>query len=115
MRLHADPAVDQPGLQCDMLSIVAHVLLDLRRELAGRRDNQRADRMPGRRMAAVRFRGQPLQHGQGEAGGLARAGLGGAEKVAARENDGDGLQLDGGRRCVALLRDSAEQLGAKAE
>jgi hypothetical protein len=58
---------------------------------------------------------EQLQHRQGEAGGLAGAGLRGGEKIAAGENDGDGLRLDGGGLGVALLGDSAEQLGGKAE
>jgi hypothetical protein len=56
-----------------------------------------------------------LQNGQGEAGGLAGAGLRGAEQVASREHDRDGLKLDRGGLGIALLRYSAEQLGAKAE
>jgi hypothetical protein len=71
--------------------------------------------MPGGRVAAVGFGRQPLKQRQGEAGGLAGAGLGGAQKIFAGEDDGDGLRLDGGGNGVALLGDSAEQLGAKAE
>jgi hypothetical protein len=56
-----------------------------------------------------------LQDRQHEAGGLAGAGLRGAEQVAACQNDGDGLRLDGGGNGVALLGDSAEQLGREAE
>jgi hypothetical protein len=66
-------------------------------------------------MAGVRFRGQQLQHRQREAGGLAGAGLRGAEQIAAGENDGDGLRLDGGGLGVALLGDRAEQLGLEPE
>src|SRR6185436_8456073 len=51
----------------------------------------------------------------GEAGGLAGAGLRGAEKVAPGKDDGDGLRLDGGGFCVALLRDGTQQLGHKPE
>jgi hypothetical protein len=60
-------------------------------------------------------RAQALQDRQGEAGGLAGAGLGGGEQVAAGQDDGDGLRLDGGGRGVALLGDSAEQLGLQPE
>ena len=68
--------------------------------------------MAGGRMAApLALLGQALQQGQREAGGLAGAGLRGAEQVASRENDRDGLHLDGGGLGVALVRDSAEQLG----
>ena len=66
-------------------------------------------------MAAIGLFREVLQQRQGEACGLAGAGLGGAQEVAAGENDGDCLLLDRGGRGVALFRDSAEQLGAKAE
>jgi hypothetical protein len=56
-----------------------------------------------------------LQQGQREARGLAGPGLGGAEQVASREDDGNGLDLDGGGFCVALLRDGAQQLGQEPE
>jgi len=66
-------------------------------------------------MAGVRLGREALQQRQREPGGLAGAGLGGAQQVAAGKDDGDGLQLDRGGRGVALLRNSAEQLGAEAE
>jgi hypothetical protein len=56
-----------------------------------------------------------LKNRQHEAGGLAGAGLRGAEQVAACQNDGNGLRLDRGGNGVALLGDSAEQLGRQAE
>jgi hypothetical protein len=58
---------------------------------------------------------EQLQHGQREPGGLAGAGLRGGEKIAARENDRDGLRLDGGGLGVALLGNSLKQLGRKTE
>jgi len=58
---------------------------------------------------------QALKDRQREAGSLAGAGLRGAEKIAAGEDDGDGLRLDRGGNGVALLGDSAEQLGRQAE
>jgi hypothetical protein len=66
-------------------------------------------------MARVGLGAEDLQQGQREAGGLAGAGLRGAEQVFAGENDGDGLRLDGGGRGVALFRDCAEQLGLEPE
>jgi hypothetical protein len=68
--------------------------------------------MAGRRLADVRFRRQILDQRQREAGGLAGAGLGGAEKVAAGQDDRDGLLLDGGRDGVSLVRDCADELGS---
>src|SRR6185369_2110464 len=50
-----------------------------------------------------------------EAGRLAGAGLGGAEKVASCEDDGDGLGLDGCGLGIALLGNRAQQLGQKPE
>jgi hypothetical protein len=66
-------------------------------------------------MARVGLEAQDLEQRQREPGGLAGAGLGSAQKVFAGEDDGDGLRLDGGGLCVALFRDSAEQLRAKPE
>jgi len=59
--------------------------------------------------------GEALQQRQREACRLAGARLGGAEQVAAREDDGNCLGLDGGGFCVAVLRDSAKQLGDQPE
>jgi len=71
--------------------------------------------MQRRREALGGRGGQPLQQGEGEAGGLAGAGLRGAEKVTAGKDYGDGLRLDGGGLCVALLRDGAKKLGQQPE
>src|SRR5690606_29516143 len=51
----------------------------------------------------------------GEAGGLAGAGLGGGQQVAAGENGGDGLALDGGGGPVAPRGDGGDQGGREAE
>ena len=67
------------------------------------------------RILVIGVAGEQLQHGQREAGGLAGAGLGGAEQIAAREHHGNGLRLDGGGFGIALLGNSAEQLGRQAE
>jgi hypothetical protein len=56
-----------------------------------------------------------LEQRQSKAGGLAGAGLRGAEQVAACEDDGNSLELDRGGLGIALLRNSAEQLGPEAE
>ena len=58
---------------------------------------------------------QPLQQGQGEAGGLAGARLGAAHEVPAFQHDGNGLGLDGGGVFVALLAYGAQQLGQQPE
>ena len=58
---------------------------------------------------------QALEDRQRERRGLAGAGLGGGEEVAALEHEGDGLRLDGRRGGVALLGDGAEEIGRQAE
>jgi hypothetical protein len=60
-------------------------------------------------------RAELVEYGKDEARGLAGAGLGRAQQILAGEDDGDGLRLDRGGRGVALVRYSAEQLGAQAE
>src|SRR6185436_13077059 len=115
LRLHAYAAVDQRGLQRNVFAVGTHAVFDLRRELARRRDDQRTDRMTGRRMAAVRLRAQELKQRQGEAGGLTRAGLCRAEQVLACEHDGNGLRLDGGGLGIALFGYSTKQLGLEAK
>jgi hypothetical protein len=66
-------------------------------------------------MAGIGFSAQYLKERQRESGSLAGAGLGGAQQVFAGEDYGDGLRLDGGGGGVALLGDSAEQLGLEPE
>ena len=59
--------------------------------------------------------GEPLQERQREGRGLAGAGRGLAEQVAAREQRRDRLALDRGRLLVAEVGERGEQLGAEAE
>src|SRR5207302_9987122 len=98
LRLDADAAIDGDRLELDVLAVGAHAVLDLRAELARRRDHQRADRMARRRMADVRLGAEQLEEGKREAGGLAGARLGRAQEVFAGEHYGNGLRLDGGGR-----------------
>ena len=56
LRIHRHAAEDLRAPQRDVLAVVADALLDLRRELARRREDQRAHRMAGRRDARVRVR-----------------------------------------------------------
>jgi len=66
-------------------------------------------------MRPVGLGGEQLEDGQGKAGGLAGAGLGGAQKIFAGEDDGDGLRLDRGGRGVALVGDRAQKRIGQAE
>ena len=58
---------------------------------------------------------EPLENGQDERGRLARAGLGAGEQIAALEDEGDRVALDGGGLGVALVRDGAEEFGRQPE
>jgi hypothetical protein len=106
----ADASVDHRGARLEVPAVGAHALLDLRRELARGHEHQRLGMAMVERLAL-----EDLQHRQREASGLPGAGLRGGEQVAAREDDGDGLGLDGGGLGVALLSDGAKQLGRKPE
>ena len=93
-----------------ILAVALEVLGDLRREFARRLEDQGARH--ARLGAAAR---QDLDHRQGEGGGLAGAGLGDADDVAALEHLRDGLGLDRRRRGVAGVGDGLEDLRAEAE
>ena len=58
---------------------------------------------------------EPVEDGEREGGGLAGAGLGGGEDIAAGEDQRDGFGLDGGRGGVPLFGDGLEQVGRQAE
>ena len=84
------------------------MLVDLRGQLAGRRHDQRAGGAAGQGR-------QALQDRQQERGGLAAAGHGAREHVAAGQAGGNRVALDGGGRLEAQRRDAAEQVGVKSE
>src|SRR3990170_1193302 len=100
----ADAAEDHGGLERHVLAVDAHALLHLRGELARGRENERADRAP----RALWLRIQALQQRQGEAGGLAGAGLGAGQDIAPLEDHGDRLDLDGCGYAVAFFGHSTE-------
>ncbi len=70
-------------------------------------------------MRGIRARARPFSSmvsiGQDEGSGLAGAGLGDAENVAAGQNVGDRLFLNGGRGGVTGGRNSGEHLVGKSE
>ena len=112
LRIDAHAAEHLVGAQLHVLAVVARALGHLRGELAGRRQHQRTRRAAG----AVRLiGGEALQNGQHETGGFAGAGLGAGEHIAAGKHGGNRLQLNGGRRVVALIGDSTQQFGQKPE
>ena len=95
-----DAAVHQGDGQVRVASVGLEALRDLRRELARRRQDERArapPHAPGRLVG-----GEPVQDRQREGRRLAGAGLGDAQQVLAGQHAWDGLRLDRGRRRVAL-------------
>ena len=79
MRRDADAAEDDRGGNFEELAVGAEALLDLRGELAGRSEDQRARAL---RRGGRGMRGQTLQDGQSERGGFAGAGLRDADEIA---------------------------------
>jgi hypothetical protein len=84
-------------------------------ELARHLDAQLAGRDDDQRLRLLRPRRDEPEDGDRERGGLAGAGLGLSEQVAARLQDGDGLFLDGGRTDPAELGDGARDVGMDLE
>ena len=76
-----DAAVDQGELQAEVGAELDRVLVDLDRQLAGRRQDQRA-RVLGLAVGQRRARQQAVHHRDQEGQGLAGAGLGLAGDVA---------------------------------
>ncbi len=97
------PPISSACCSCRYLPYCDEVFGDLQRQLARRLQDQAA------RHPCPRARpGQDVEHRQGEAGGLAGAGLRGAEHVAAHQHDRDRLALDRRGGQIALLGDRAE-------
>ncbi len=91
-------------------AILVELLLDLRSKFARRFENEGARHScPG---AALFEHGE---HRKDEGRGLAGAGLGDAENVAARQDVGDRLFLNGGRGGVAGSRNCGENLVGKTK
>ena len=113
--IHRDAAVDDRRAQRDGPAVGPDALVDLHRELAGRDEDERPDRVAGRRERRVRVGPQAVEDGQREGRRLAGPGLGGGEDVAAGEDEGDGGCLDRRRGGVALFGDGLQQIGRQAE
>ena len=90
-----------------VLAVELEILGDLRGKLARRLEDQRA-----RHARPGPAAGQDVDHRQGEGGGLAGAGLGATEHVAAHQHVGNGLSLDRGGFDIANVADGAKHFGA---
>ena len=96
LRPHRRAADEQADAQLGVVRQAQADVVDLLGQLARRRDDQRLRR-------AARQVHELMQDRQQEGGGLAGAGLGGGDQVAAGEDGGDGLGLDGRRLRVTHL------------
>ena len=88
--IHRDPAVHDGRAEGDRPAVRPDALVDLDGELAGRDEDQDADRVAGRREAVLACCRQAIEDRQHERRGLARPGLGGGENVAALQHERDG-------------------------
>lgn len=104
LRVDADAAKDHGRIQLGVFTVGLDAFFNLGRQFAGRGQDQGADR--ARRgivgqLAAEGVGGQAMQDRQREAGGLAGAGLGAGQQVAAVQHGWHRLALDRGRGCIA--------------
>jgi len=106
----ADAAEDGGAADVDGLAEQADLLLDLRRELARRRDDERARSASVRRLAH-----EPLEDGQHERRGLAGARLRDPDQIAPFENLRNRRRLDRRRHGVARIGDGLEKLFGQIE
>ncbi len=103
-------AVDRHGAGADGAAVAMERLGDLHGELAGGYEHEH-----GGAGGLGRFLREPLQERQGEGGGLAGAGGGLAQEVAALEQRRDGLALDGRGFLVAERGEGLDEGGGEAE
>ncbi|MNF95159.1 hypothetical protein D3C84_778990 [compost metagenome] len=106
LRVDADPAVHRVAAQRQVLAVGQKALLHLLGQLAGRHQHQGAHRVAGHHRP---FHHQPLQQRQGEAGGLAGAGLCRGHQVETLEDRRDGLGLHRGGSGIAETIEGAQQ------
>ena len=106
LRAHPHPADHHGAAQVVSVAEALHLLVNLQRQLAGGRQDQRAG-------AVLSL--QPLEDGQDEGERLAGAGGGRPHHVLAEERGRDGLGLDGGGRLEALPLQRGQRLFRQAQ
>ena len=108
LRSHRRAAHDDADPQRRVVRQAQQHVVDLLGQLARRREDQRLGH-------AVRHAEEPVQDRQQEGGGLAGAGLGGGDQVAAGQDGRDGLGLDRRRLGVAHVARRLHRAGMQAQ
>ena len=98
----ADAAEDDGGFEPETFAVELKILIGLERQFPGRGKDQGADNL---RVFPRGVLMQQLQDRQGEGSGLASAGLGAAEDVLSRKDQGDRGRLNRGRCFVPRFMD----------
>ena len=111
LRVDLHTAEHHVGAQIKVARISRHVLTHLGRQFAGGCEHQRSHDV----VAGMGPMAQPLQHRQGEPGGLACAGLGGGHHIPALQHCRNALLLNRRGRGVALLQHRLHDRPAQAE
>ncbi|OIQ66599.1 hypothetical protein GALL_518300 [mine drainage metagenome] len=115
LRLHADTAVHGHAVQLEVAAVGGEVFMHLSGKFARRGEDEGAGDDLALGVAGGLAAAQALQQGQGEAGGLAGAGLRGGQQVVTGEHHGNGLELDGSGLGVALFGHSAQDGRGQAQ
>ena len=108
LRPHADAAVDRRRGERRVDREIVEVFDNLRRELAGRRQHERARR-------AARLVDQPMQDRQQERRGLAAAGHGAGEQVLSGHRQRNRIGLNRSRTRETEIFQSLQQAGMQSE
>ncbi len=114
LRIHRYAAVDRDARQVRVIREALDIVLDLTRQLAGRREDQHA-REPAllrRRLARAEH---PIQNRQEEGCRFAGARIGAPNEVVAVHHDGDDGALDRCRDGEAADPDALDERGAQAQ
>ena len=112
LRAMADAAEDGGDAEAELGAVGLEAFGDLRREFARRRQDERTAAAARRRLTVGR---EAVEDGEGEGGGLAGAGLGDAEQVAAFHHAGNGGELDRRGLGIALLGQRLEDRGVEVQ
>jgi hypothetical protein len=109
LRLHAHAAIHCHAVQLEVTAVGGEVFMHLRSQLTGGSEDEGARNDLALGVASGFAAAQALQHGQGEAGRFAGAGLRGGQQVVPCEHNRNSLELNGSGHGVALFGNSAHE------